>query len=329
MKNQQEILLKAKRICIFRTDGIGDMILTLPMVNIIKEINPDVEIHIIIAEKTSPLLENQPLIKKFYFIENIVKLPCFLKDRKFDIIFFPRPKPKEVIASFIARVPLRVGSAYRYYSFLLNHRVKEHRKYGKKSEAQHNVNLISSITGENYKISLIPPVVHNELLSQIATKYKLPSNYIIIHPGGAGSAPKLPIKKFIELSKIINEKYLKQIILTGNETEFEFTHSISEAVPSAINLCGKTTLNELIAIISNSEGIVANSTGVIHIAASFNKKIIGFYPNSPNMNSTRWGPISDKKIILTPPNNGLREIDNMELISNEDIEKSFVELFIS
>lgn len=329
MKKHKEILLNAKRVCIFRTDGIGDMILTLPMVNVIKKLNPNAKIDFIISNRTLPLLKEQPLIHKTYLLENIVKLPCFLKDKRYDVVFFPRPKPIEVFASFVAKIPLRIGSAYRLYSLFLNHRVKEHRKFGKMSEAQHNLNLISSITGENYFIELIPPVVKNEFLTEVIEKFKLPSNFIIVHPGGAGSAPKLPIEKFVETSKILSEQYNRKIIITGNDSDLDDKTIISKTYPNIINLCGKTTLEELIAVIHCSDGIIANSTGVIHIAASFDKKIIGFYPNSPNMNSTRWGPICDKKIILTPNTSNQKDLDNMNLISIESIEKAYLELFIS
>lgn len=328
MKNLKEKLLNAKRVCIFRTDGIGDMILTLPMVNALKFINQEIEIHFIISERTYPLLRNQPNIKKVYFIEDIVKFPCFLKERNYDVAFFPRPKPKEVFAAFIAKIPLRVGSAYRFYSILLNHRVGEHRKYGKKSEAKHNLNLISSITNEEYDIKLLPPIIDINTLESIKTKFNLPTEFIIIHPGGAGSAPKLPIEKFIKIAKIITNKYRKRIVVTGNETEKYLAQSISTNVKNAIDLSGQLTLEELIALISLSNGVICNSTGVIHIAASLDKKIIGFYPNSPQVNSIRWGPVSNQKKILTPIYTSDLDKDNMDLISVETIENAFVELFV-
>ncbi len=328
MKNHQEILENAKRICIFRSDRIGDMILTLPMVNALKQINPSVEIHFFISRYTEPLLKNQPLINNYYLIENFNELYLSLKSMQFDVAFFPRPKFDEVFAAFRAQIPLRVGSAYRLYSCLLNHRVKEHRKYGTKSEAEHNLNLISSITNQKYQPKLIPPIVDKKLKKIIKKKHSLPDNFIIIHPGGGGSAPKLPIGKFVEIAKIISSKYKKQIVVTGNDAE---THLADEICLStnAINLASKISLTELIAIIDLCEGVIANSTGIIHIAASLDKKILGFYPNSPHMNSTRWGPISSKKIILTPQSIKKINLDNMDLIQIEKIEAAFCELFIS
>lgn len=329
MKNHQVILSKAQRICIIRTDRIGDMVLTLPMVKVLKKISPDAEIDLIASEATKPLLDNQPLINKVYFIENIANFICFLKDRKYDVAFFPRPKPKEIFASFLAKNPLRVGSAYRFYSILLNHRVKEHRKFGKKSEAQHNLDLISSITHEQYNIELIPPVIKPEAKERLMTDYHLPRKFVIIHPGGGGSAPKLPIEKFSELAKILISKYNLNVVLTGNDRETVLTNLIEKDNTEALNLAGKITLNELIALIDLSDGIITNSTGVIHIAASLDKQIVGFYPNSPQINSTRWGPISNKKVILTPHFQKIEDRDKMDLISIEKIEDAVTKLFLN
>ena len=329
MKNKREILINANRICIFRTDRIGDMVLTLPMVNALKQINPNAEIHFIISKYTEPLLKGQPLIGNYYFIEEIINLEIFLKKMNFDVVFFPRPKFYEILATFRARIPLRVGSAYRLYSILLNHRVKEHRKYGTKSEAEHNLNLISSITGKQYELKLIPPIIDPQLLQNLREKFNLPEKFVLVHPGGGGSAPKLPIYKFKEIASMIANKYNIKIVVTGNEHETELTNLICQNIENSINLCNKISLEQLIAVIYLSEGIIANSTGVIHIAASFDKKIIGFYPNSPRMNSIRWGPISSKKIILSPEYNKKKDIDNMELIPLDKIEMAFRTLFIS
>lgn len=328
MKNKKELLENAHRICIFRTDRIGDMILTLPMVNALLQVNPTVEIHFIISKYTEPLLKNQPLIKSYYFIEEIIDENSFLISKEFDVAFFPRPKFDEVFSAFRARIPLRIGSAYRVYSFLLNHRVKEHRKFGKKSEAEHNLNLISSITKQDYEIQLIPPVVDRTIQKNIKEKFNLPENFIIIHPGGGGSAPKLPLDKFIEISKMISSKYSRQIVVTGNKAETQLAEAICQSTNS-YNLSDKLSLTELIALIDLSDGVIANSTGIVHLAASLEKKILAFYPNSPQMNSIRWGPISTKKIILTPEYTQKQDRDKMDLISLENIEAAFCKLFLT
>lgn len=323
MKNPLDILLNARRIILFRTDRIGDVILTLPMVNVLKSINPNASLSILVSKYTESLVKNQPLINEFYVIESIPSLFKFLRAKKYDVAFFPRIKLNEVTAAFFANIPLRVGSGFRWFSIMLNFPVYEHRKYGTESEARHNINLISAITKESYEIELIPPVIDPILRDNILKKYNIPLNFVIIHPGGGGSAPKLPVSKYAMIANILNYTYKIPIVITGNSEERSLAAEILKLAPQALDLTGKLTLDEFIAVISASEGIITNSTGAIHIAASFNKKIIGFYPNSPAINSVRWGPISkNKTVILTPPADDFLLKDDLSQIKINEIESA-------
>jgi len=74
--------------------------------------------------------------------------------------------------------------------------------------------------------------------------------------------------------------------------------------------------------------LIANSTGVLHIAAALDVPVIGLYPNSPNLNQNRWGPYSKKAVIINPPQSNQSSIrDNMSLINVEDLLKKTSQLF--
>jgi ADP-heptose:LPS heptosyltransferase len=122
--------------------------------------------------------------------------------------------------------------------------------------------------------------------------------FIIIHPGSGGSAVDLPIEKFKELIKNLSDIDVK-IILTGNKNEKKMCDelTINEKVK---NFSGLLTLEELIALISKSYLLVANSTGPIHIAAALGKQTFGFYPKIKSCSAQRWGPYTDKRFVYEP-----------------------------
>lgn len=330
-----QILQNAIRIGIVRTDRLGDMVLTLPMVNVLKQINPKVKIIIFANSYVEPLLVNQLKIHSYIFIDKSNKpLNELYKEYKIDVIFFPRPKKEEISAANDAKIPLRVGSGYRLYSYLLNKRIYEHRKTGKKNEAEYNLGLISSLTGENFEVELLKPFISEKTINIVTEKLEKHGikdfhHLVVMHPGGGDSAPKFPVEKFGELAKLISEKTKYQVLITGTAREEDLCKRVNEISPKGLNLCSSFDLYEIIALLNISTGIITNSTGVLHIAAALDKKIIGFYPNSPQMSPTRWGPMNKYNIILTPPKSaGNKQKDNLELISVEDAYAAFRSLFL-
>ena len=65
-----------------------------------------------------------------------------------------------------------------------------------------------------------------------------------------------------------------------------------------VDLCGKTSLNDLIQLISHADGLIAGSTGPLHLAANFGIHALGIYPPIQPRHPERWGPIGEKAETL-------------------------------
>jgi heptosyltransferase-3 len=318
LNKNQKIVFEAKSIAIIRTDKIGDMVLTLPLFQALKKRFPEKKIVMIASQYTKALLESTLNENEYYCIENQDDLKRYLFKNKIDVAFFPRPRFNEALSSLAARVKLRIGSAYRLYSFLFNYKIKDHRKIAKYHEAEYNVRMLSSLLEENITVELIKPKVTDqslESLNKILSLYNFDYNmkFIILHPGSGGSARDWSIDNFQKLnSELLNLGY--QTIITGVKSELEICSKVSSS-STAINLCGKLEFDELLALISKATMLIANSTGVIHLAASLNIATIGFYPNTSHLSSKRWGPYSNKSNIISPPNSS----DDMNLIKISEV----------
>lgn len=321
----------SRNIAIVRTDKIGDMVLTLPLVKAIKSIFPDKKVTVIARSYCKPIVMGTVYVDNCLFVDEYKGgLSEIFKKENFDTAFFPRPVLREALLAYQAGIKLRVGSAYRFYSFLFNHKVRDHRKVSHYHEAEYNVRMLESLTGLTYITDLIKPKINEislksmeKLLDRFEDNIK-----VIIHPGSGGSAKDLPIETLIEglLEIGENDKYL--FVITGIESEKLMCDALYAKLPNSLNLCGKLNLEEMIALIELSDGMIANSTGVLHIAASLKKRIIGFYPNSAHISHKRWGPYGTESIIINPPfdeNNMLS--DDMNKISSHRITEAIINLF--
>jgi len=96
------------------------------------------------------------------------------------------------------------------------------------------------------------------------------------------------VLKFKELAEKIMHRLNAKIILLGDKSETGIAGTIVNSMAvKPIDLSGKLSLGELIAIIDNLDILIANDGGPLHIAAALGKKTVSFFgPVDP----TVYGP---------------------------------------
>jgi len=295
------------KILVSRTDKIGDVILTLPVINEIKRLLPGSFVYFLISKRLGNLLEGYRDIGKLIYTEdfNPSELKQFIMDNYITVSVSVFPEKSLAYTFFKAGVKHRAGTAYRWYSFLYNHRIKEHRKYAVKHESDYNLNLLSFLTDDiSYEKKFYFTYTETEyakLRNKLTEKhFYIEKPFVIIHPGSKGSALDLPLNTFIEFHKKALEKFRDyNFVLTGIEQEKGITGMFTKT-ENTYDLAGILNLRELMILTDKSRLFVSNSTGPIHIAGALSKNIIGFYPNSAPMNPTRWKPQSENPVIITP-----------------------------
>ena len=337
-----------RRILIVRTDRIGDVILTLPMARALKERYPDASIAMLIRQYTSELVSDHTAVDRMLLYDENGQLHPFfhlvrlLRKEQFDIVFHTYPRFRLALMMWFAGIPVRVGTGYRWYSFLFNRRVYEHRKDAKRHELEYNLNLLSAI-GYSVNSETLKPVldVNSESLKYV--KNVLVSNgiadnnrFVILHPGSGGSARDWSAKNFGLLAKRLSQLPEIKVVVTGSKNERELVEQVrSFAGDSVIPLVGLFNLKEYSALTKLSAVFVSNSTGPIHVAAATGTPIVGLYPQVTALSAKRWGPYTEKKTVFTPLNKpsdcnkcvaGQQDIcECMETICVDDVYTAVVE----
>lgn len=317
MKNENSIT-QFSHIAVVRTDKLGDMVLTLPMLRAIKNHCKESILSLITRKYVKPLLYKQDFIDKVHYLEDTNNdIQPIFNSQKFDVVFFPRPRFQEVFPAFREQIPHRVGTFYRWYSLLFTHRIKEHRKTAEFNEAEYNIHMVNSFFGINYPLDYVPihaePRAINKIKELLKTLNLKPNNFVILHPGTGGSTINWDINKFSELSLLL-EKMGIPVVITGGHSEHQMGKVIQTLSPKVVNFTGRLSLYETIALISMSKGLVANSTGVLHIASVMGIPTVGVFPNTRHLSAKRWGPIGPFSATVSPITPNPEEIDNMDLI---------------
>jgi heptosyltransferase-3 len=302
-----------EKILIVRTDRIGDVVLSIPMAEIIKRKYPDCKIAYFIREYTRALLDGNSFIDEVIIADESEGVISFrknlnkIKSKEFDACIVVNPTFKITLIMFLAGIKNRIGTGYRWYSALFNQKVFEHRKYGERHELEYNINLLSALD-INIQTKSDEINFHLRIDSESSQKidslliqngYKAGNKIIIIHPGSGGSSVDLPKEKLIELTRMLAEQKDTSIVITGSKSEESLCKEF-EASSSVINFSGKLNLSLLKALINKANLFISNSTGPMHIAAALGVYVIGFFPKILACSQKRWGPYTEKKSIFLP-----------------------------
>jgi lipopolysaccharide heptosyltransferase II len=300
-------------VLLVRTDRIGDVVLSLPMITLLRSHLPRARLSMLLREYTRELAEGHEGIDGILTYDRqgepkpFFRLLSELRSQRFDLVVVAHPTVRLGLLLFFAGIPVRVGSGFRWYSFFFNRKVFEHRRTAEKHEAEYNLSLLRSI-GCPWSAVLAPTLAPGRSAEMAAKKVRDEfdlrdsESVAVLHPGSGGSARDWSPQNFGALAKLLHAEGIR-VVVTGIAQEENLVQTVVEGSGwVAIPLIGRLSLMELAAFLRSAALFVSNSTGPLHIAAAVGVPVIAFYPPIRECGPKRWGPLTRKKIVFVADN---------------------------
>lgn len=289
---------KSPTILITRLSHIGDCVLTLPMLDRIKQIYPGSKIVWAVESPTQQLLSLVPEI------DHIVKVPKSwmshwrhwrdlrkeLLQQRIDIAIDPQGITKSSALARISGAKTRLGLKGRWgreLSTWLNNRLVE-------TESSHivdrSVELVNGLAAEkqnefqsrdfDFKLPVCPDsqMKIDQWLEEIRNGYFESESFVLINPGGSWASKRWEVDRFGELAVEIKREFgLPSVIAwAGEEEQGMAIQIVAGSKGSAVMACA-TTLRELAALAKRAKFFVGSDTGPMHIAAAVGTPCVGLY----------------------------------------------------
>ena len=318
-----------KRLIISRTDGIGDVILTLPVAGLMKKLHPGVKIWFVGRSYTGPVITACEHIDHFINWDEIsaytsLKKIQYFKDIHADAIVHVFPNKELARIAYQCKIPLRVGTSHRFHHWLYcNRLVQVGRKKSPLHEAQLNALLfrplgVKATPSLNELIPLMGLTRPAELDGAFA-RWLDPSRFnLILHPKSKGSAREWGLENFSELIRTLPKECYKIFISGSAEDGMALQGQIEAWGNDVTDITGKMPLAQFIAFIHKADGLVAASTGPLHIAAALGKVAVGLYAPMRPIHPGRWAPLGPRAgyIVLDKLCNQCRHDNRCACIEN-------------
>jgi len=125
-----------------------------------------------------------------------------------------------------------------------------------------------------------------------ARRLRLPERgYVVIHPGAQLPSRRWPAERFAEVADELSMDGL-QIVLTGIAAERDIVDRVKANMRQpVVDLCGRTSLGGMAAVIARARLLIANDTGVSHIAAAMRTPSVIVACGS---DTQRWSPLNSE-----------------------------------
>ena len=281
-------------ILIILPNWIGDVVMSLPTIETIREFFPRKEIYILIKETIYPLIEencNNLGIKPVFYSQKDFKetIDIIKKLRKYNFekcFILPRSYRMFLITLFSG-----IKEKYGYGDFIKNLFYVKSLKRDKKSLSKHRVYYYLDVAKlykdvDNFK----PPLIkinksHTEWAKDFLKDKGINKEFLIgLNPGATyGLAKCWGKEKFKSLIKSLLKKNPKfNFFIFGGKDNVEY-NSYFNNTKNSYNLTGKLSLIETASLINECKIFVTNDTGPMHIADALKKDIIAIFgPTDPN-----------------------------------------------
>jgi heptosyltransferase II len=305
-----------KRVVVRGTNWVGDSVMTVPALRALRRVLPDANITLAIRPGAKGIFSEADFIDDVLVYErknafSVVSQIREWKRRNFDLALLFQNAFEAALIPFLAGVPLRLGYATESRQALLTHPLSLPDWRSSRHEVFYYLYLVTALEQMLFASSSICESEPDASI-EISESRKVEARELLrahgvgegeavvaICPGSINSrAKRWPGERYAALADRLIESG-RQVLLIGSRDEAEVSQEVASRMRNRpIVLTGKTTLDQIVAVLATVDLVVTNDTGPAHIGAALGQPtIVIFGPTNPL--TTR--PFSPEAEILRHP----------------------------
>ncbi len=302
-----------ERLLVRGVNWIGDAVMTLPAVAAIRMTWPQAHISLLAKPWVADIYRETGMADELIVFEEPGRhagpagkllLAAELRQKRFDMAILLQNAIEAAIIARLARIPIRAGYDADARGWLLTHSVRRSRAIRRVHQIHYYLEMLKALgcldPGDELHLDLRAETVAlaDNWLSEPARGKAL---FVGIAPGATyGPAKRWPVERFTSVATALHRQYRESVfILFGSEQDREVTDVIAAAIPDRLlNLAGRTSVREVMALIARCHVFLTNDSGLMHIAGALNVPTVAIFGST---NPATTSPPGRMNVIIRKP----------------------------
>lgn len=300
-----------RRILVVRTDRIGDVLLSTPVLKALREHYPSSYIAMMVAPATRDIVDGNPYLDKVIVFDkdrmngflSTVNFAKKLKRENFDISIVLHPTVRVHFLVFLAGIKERIGYDRKAPYFLS--RALPHRKHeGARHEAEYNFDLLEPLGIYNVQRQLYMPIKEDaaRAVDRLLKEAGLADTdtLVAVNPAASCVSKLWPPAKFAQvIDRLCARPGVKVLIVADTSHRKISEELLGLTHNSPVDFSGRFDLSQLACLFKRCSLVISNDSGPVHMAVAVGTPVISIFGrNQPGLSPKRWGPLGQRDVFL-------------------------------
>jgi len=290
---------------------LGDAVLTTPALSAVREAFPAARIVLAARHLVAELFRHHPDVDEILVYDKagthsgaagMLRMAAELRRRRFDVALLLQNAFDAALLAFLAGVPERMGYATDGRRLLLTQAIPVTEETRRLHHAEYYLRLVAGLgihLPASPRMRLRVTREETDAMEERLSSLGIPKGKRIlgINPGATyGSAKRWFPDRFAAVTDVLSEEWGASVVLMGSVPERPLAEEIEAAMrQTPLNLAGRTTVRELMALLSLCSFLVTNDSGPMHIAAALGVPLAAIFGPTDWRTTSPW---TDKARIV-------------------------------
>ena len=287
------------RILLIQTAFLGDVVLTLPLVQALKRAFPSAAIDVLVTPQAENVLSLHPDVSSVLSFDKkgsqrgivqLFRLGTFLRSNRYDMVVTPHRSLRTAFLAVRTGARVRVGFDTSAAAFLYTKRVRYDPTL---HEADRNLQLLTGLgvaPGPKERPYLKPSEGDRRIVDELLASHSLPERSLVgLAPGSVWFTKRWPAERYASLVVELERRGKTCVMIGGKEDEKLVSRILDEASPiRSFSAAGRLTIKQSAELIGRCSCLVTNDSAPLHLGVAMGTRVVAIF--GPTVPSFGFGP---------------------------------------